>query len=127
VLYGTRHLPKRHADADMVNGQLESHDILDRGRVARLLLILFEQFHRVHLLLDHLGGLLGFRAAHVVIAVAAKVVHDLAVPEKHVADDRFDDAGLDGEGQRVGSEVHVAMNRVDVLDFADKKVLLFLR
>jgi hypothetical protein len=99
VLDGTRHLPKRHADADMVNGQLESYDILDRGRVMRLLLIIFEQFHRVPLLLHHLGGLLGFHADHVVISVAAKVVHDLVVPEKQVADDRFDDAGLDGEGQ----------------------------
>jgi hypothetical protein len=69
-------------------------DATEGKSLSLTLLISFEQFHRVPLLLDHLGGLLGFRADHV-IAVAAKVVHDLVVPEEQVADDRFDDAGLD--------------------------------
>lgn len=39
MLDGTRCLPKRHAYADVVDGQIESHDVFDRNRVVRLLLL----------------------------------------------------------------------------------------
>lgn len=50
MLDGSRCLTERHADRDVVHGQLKSHDILDNDCVMRIVFILDKQLHGVCLL-----------------------------------------------------------------------------
>ncbi len=112
VLDGSRCLPERHADRNVVHRELKPHAIWDDNLVPiRVVLIFDDQFEGVGLLLGLLGNLLGNCVGHVVviIAFAIGVSQYLVVVEEQVANDHIDDAGIDVKHQLVVLHSHVSM------------------
>jgi hypothetical protein len=108
-LDGCCHLSERQADAYVIHGQVEAHDVLDGHRVEQLHRILFLVLLLNELLADHVGWIL-------FAIVGVNVLKLFIIAEEEVANDDIDNFDTDEELVRVLVQIKVVMQCVGHLD-----------
>ncbi len=116
-LDGCCHLSERQADAYVIHGQVEAHDVLDGHRVDGHIVLLAEQLHHILFLVLLLNELLADHVGWILFAiVGVNVLKLFIIAEEEVANDDIDNFDTDEEFVRVLVQIKVVMQCVGHLD-----------
>ncbi len=98
LLDGLCRLLKRHADADVVDCELEPQDVFDHHSVDDFIFLLREQLHRVLLLVLLFDELIANRVNHILLAlIVINVVGLVVIAKEKVVNNSFDNFETDDE------------------------------